>query len=378
MGQKGEVLEVIEETNKIQILTVRICNTCQDIKVVHYKFHGRVCKQGSIVQVNTSAIDLGLGTGGYGFVISIYDEIEERIEKTDYPGHIMKLRYTPHQCPVLAVESPESKYHFHFQETFSLQGKKIFIGELHSMLPVLASLLYQRNPNTTLAYIMDDQASLCIAFSEHVRYLNERMNLTTITYGQSIGGDIEVVNIYTALEAAVKVTKADHIIITQGPGVVGTGTQRGFSGMQLAQWIHAIHTCGGEAIVIPRIQFSDKRERHNGLSHHTFEPLAHHTLTSAYLPYPVSKEKNNDAYIAGSRDQWLYTQFKALEKNHNVIPITLSLFQKELEQALLWYGRPIKTMGRGYEQEPYFFYAIGAAYYLYKSIRYDTINRYEE
>lgn len=373
MGQKGEVIGIIEETNKIQILTVRLRNSGQEIKAAHYKFHGEFCRQGSVVQVNTSAIDLGLGTGGFGFVISIYDEPEDRIEKADYPGHIMKLRYTPHQSPVLAIESPESNYHSRFQEPFSLQGKKIFIGELHSMLPVLACLLHQMNPDHTLAYIMDDQATLCIAISEHVRYLNGKIKLATITYGQSLGGDIEAVNIYTALEAAVKVVKAEHILITQGPGVVGTGTQRGFSGMQLALWIQAIHTCGGEAVVIPRIQFSDARERHHGLSHHTFEPLAHHTLTSAYLPYPVSEEQDN-AYIEGSRDHWLYNQFRALETLHNVTPVTLSLFQKELEQALLWYGKPIKTMGRDYEQEPYFFYAIGAAYHLYKSIGYDTIS----
>lgn len=366
MGLLGEVLEVIEETKKIQILSVRLRYTRQDIKAIYYKFCLKSCQKGSIVQVNTSALDLGLGTGGFGFVMSIYDEQEHQTENIVYPGHIMKLRYTPHQSPVLAIESPESEHHSLFQEPFSLQGKKIFIGELHSMLPVLASLLHKKNPDHTLVYIMDDQASLCIAFSEHVRYLHEKTNLVTITYGQSIGGDIETVNLYTALEAAIKVVRADHILITQGPGVVGTGTQRGFSGMQLAQWTQAIHTCGGESIVIPRIQFADNRERHHGLSQHTYEPLAHHSLSPTHLPYPVLEEGN--ITIDGSIDQLLYTQCRRLERLHKVVPVTLSTFQEEIEQALLWYGKPITTMGRNYDQEPYFFYAIGAAYHLYNVI----------
>ncbi|WP_025026166.1 DUF3866 family protein [Caldalkalibacillus mannanilyticus] len=320
--------------------------------------------------MNTSALDLRLGTGGYAFVTSIHAEPcstdKKSIDTHSYPGHIMKLRYTPIQTPVLSVEAEESEEHWHFQSPFSLEGRNVFVGELHSMLPVLASLLLKGEPNKRLVYIMDDQAAMYLSFSQHVRELKKRINLITITYGQALGGDIEAINVYTALEAAVKVAKADHILITQGPGVIGTGTKRGFSGMQLVHWIHAIHSCQGKAIVIPRIQFADHRERHCGLSHHTFHPLAFHTFTPVSIPFPIQSMETGSPLI--EEDQLLKTQFSRLIHLHHVIPISLHSFQRELEQALAWYEKPIRTMGRNYLEEPYFFYAIGAAYYFYKEL----------
>jgi hypothetical protein len=378
-GYWGEVKRIEKETTTIQFLHVYLFQSAQEIKAIHYVYEKNYCQVGQTVQVNTSAIDLELGTGGFGFVMALMvvnqDQVQAQAlqpERYYYPGHIMKLRYTPHQTPVLAVESPESEYHSLFQSHFSLNGKKVLLSELHSTLPIMASLIHGWNPERKIAYIMDDQAALHIAFSDHVRYLKKKLNLVTITYGQALGGDIETVNLYTALEAAVKVVEADDIIISQGPGVAGTGTQRGFSGMQIVNWVHAIHTCGGESIVIPRIQFGDRRPRHRGLSHHTLEPLRNHTLVSAHLPFPVlrnhAEELSGEALDAEILDSTLQQQFSLLAEKHWVSPVSVQQFHQELEDAFQWYGRPIRTMGRSYVEERCFFYAVGAAYHLYKSI----------
>lgn len=362
LGFWGEVVHIIEDKKNIQFLSVRIASLDKTIEAIYYISFGQRCALGEWVKVNITALQLGLGTGGYGFVLGKADLHDEEMNSEDvtFPGHIIKLRYTPWQTPVLACEAPESSYHPLFKQPFNLEGKYIFLGELHSMLPVLVSLLKKWDAKRKIAYLMDDQAALFSSFSHHLHYLQENFNLAVITYGQSLGGDLEAINVYTALETAHKVVQADDIIITQGPGVVGTRTTRGFSGMQLVHWLHAVHTCGGQGLVIPRIQFTDRRARHNGVSEHTLYPLAEHTLASATLAYPFFKAKSRN------EDKQLSEQLDNLRKKHEVIPIPIESFQEVLVEAIEWYGQPIMSMGKSYTEEPYFFYAIGASFQLYK------------
>lgn len=370
-GSWGEVIEILEEDEQLQYLLVLLDNGRQ-VQAIYYIIGYQKCYPSSIVHVNTSALDLKLGSGGYGFISSIYDATREVPEKEaerekasgSYPGHIMKLRYTPAQRPVLAAEAPESPFHARFKGSFSLRGKYILLGELHSMLPLVMGILHKEGKGKQLVYIMDDQASLSISMSKHVKALQKKTNLKTITYGQAFGGDLETINLYTALEAAMKVLQADYILITQGIGVVGSNTSRGFSGMQQAQWLHVIHSLGGQGVVIPRIHFGDLRSRHYGVSHHTIETLQH-TFVSALLPYP-STDKSEDAL-----QDVLQLQLLPLQSQHQLVSISLKKIKKELEEALEWYDLPIQTMGRNYEQDPYFFYAVAAASYYYRGLNHE-------
>ena len=52
---------------------------------------------GDRVLLNTSALDLGLGTGGYALVIAVPDRLPP---DPDGPGHLVKARYTPMQVCV--------------------------------------------------------------------------------------------------------------------------------------------------------------------------------------------------------------------------------------------------------------------------------------
>lgn len=362
VGIWGKVEKVVQDRKQRQILDVFLHERKQNMLVMHFVYANNRCQVGDQVQVNTSAVDLNLGTGGYGFVKGVISARDHAGPEQDltYLGHIMKIRYTGEQRPVCTLEAQESEHRALFQSPFSLQGKRVVVGELHSMLPVFACLLQQWRPERKLVYIMDDQATLQIAFSDHIAQLQGSINMSTITYGQATGGDVETVNIYTALEAAIKVEQADDILITQGPGVVGTGSIHGFSGMHLAHWIHAIHTCGGESIVIPRIQFADQRTRHQGLSHHTCVPLRDHTLVRTNIPYPVWKDRRM------AMDDKLLRQVQELQAKHKLIPIGIEQIKDELEQALDSYPYALKTMGRTYEDDPYFFYAIAATFDFYR------------
>src|ERR1700722_3247620 len=53
-------------------------------------------RPGDRVLVNTTALDLGLGTGGYALVIAVPDRLPPDPELT---GHLVKARDTPLQAP---------------------------------------------------------------------------------------------------------------------------------------------------------------------------------------------------------------------------------------------------------------------------------------
>src|ERR1700722_15744110 len=62
-------------------------------------------RTGDRVLLNTTALDLGLGTGGYALVVAIPD----RLPPDPRPGgHLVKARYTPLQATVAGAAEPGS------------------------------------------------------------------------------------------------------------------------------------------------------------------------------------------------------------------------------------------------------------------------------
>ncbi|MDQ4125192.1 MAG: DUF3866 family protein, partial [Actinomycetota bacterium] len=68
---------------------------------------GRV-EEGDRVVVNTTGIELGLGTGGRGFLLW---DLDAAPVADPGPGHIVKMRYTPWQTNVLAAEEEASEHY---------------------------------------------------------------------------------------------------------------------------------------------------------------------------------------------------------------------------------------------------------------------------
>ena len=58
-----------------------------------------------------------------------------------------------------------------------------------------------------------------------------------------------------------------------GPGIVGTNTRLGFSGIEVGPMLDAASGLGGVPIACLRVSFADERDRHVGLSHHSATAL---------------------------------------------------------------------------------------------------------
>jgi hypothetical protein len=330
---------------------------------IYYTDEQPLLNKGDRVLLNTTAVSLNLGTGGFHFVHAILPSGNSAhnlapSRRDDNQGHIMKLRYTSLQSAVQAAEEPVSLYHSIFKEKKSLHGLPVLIGELHSMLPAAVCRIRQLEKgldrSCRIVYIMTDGGALPIAFSRHVAELRKLGWLTgTVTYGQAYGGDVEAVNKYTALLAAKYVQEAEIVIVTMGPGSVGTGTRLGFSGMEAGELINAVGALGGTPILIPRISFADSRERHCGISHHTLTVLEDAAQIRARVALPILQEEQH-LWLKRQVDQTAAAQKHDLQWCSS-IPIEV------WEEALAAYPLAISTMGRGLHTDPAYFAGIGAA-----------------
>ncbi|MDQ3955102.1 MAG: DUF3866 family protein [Actinomycetota bacterium] len=228
--------------------------------------------EGDRVVLNTAGIDLGLGTGGVAFVLWNLDGYEA---PPDLAGHIMKMRYTPWQKNVNAVEAPESSHHETLRNTTSLKGVPVVAGSLHSQIAGVAAGIKAENPDTRVGYLMTDGAALPLAWSNLVRELKEADLIdVTATCGHAFGGDIEAVNVFSGLAALAAVGEARVIVAAMGPGVVGTGTTLGHTAIEQGQILDATTALGGNAFACLRISFADDRARHRGVSHHSLTALS--------------------------------------------------------------------------------------------------------
>ncbi|MDI6604215.1 MAG: DUF3866 family protein [Thermoanaerobacteraceae bacterium] len=341
----GIVKKIILKRNDITFVEVELEG--EITKAVNYDHISGEIKVGDKVYINETAKKLNLGTGGYDFIL-----LNTRYHKLDLKGngHIMKLRYTPAQINVLSVEEQDSPYHETFNNFKSLDGIPVIIGELHSMVAPASIVLKHLKTDIKIAYIMTDSASIPISFSNTVYYLKKEGIINeTITIGHAFGGDYEAVNIYTALICAKEIIKADVIIVAMGPGIVGTGTKYGFTGIDQGYYIDAVNKLGGNPILIPRISFSDKRERHMGISHHTITVLEV-CNSNCTLTFPVM-EKNMMEIVNKQ------IQNNPVFKKFNKVFIDASITNDYLKNCRI----KITTMGRDYSLEKEFFNACGAA-----------------
>lgn len=308
-------------------------------KAINYPKLTGSCQKGDQVLLNTTAAELKLGTGGYHYVLAIYGR-ERSLSKY---GHIMKLRYTPVQGRVLSVEEQDSPYHQVIAQAESLHGLKVAVGSLHSMLAPLAWAFKHRCNSKRLVYLMSDGAALPLDFSKIVGLLKQRGLLDkTITFGHAFGGDLEAVNIYSALLAARHVLKADLAVVLMGPGVVGTNTTWGTTAIEQGVYLNAVSQLGGQGIAIPRLSEKDPRPRHVGLSHHTQTVLRKVIQSEVDLPLPLYFQKLPQAM----------EQLKGL--THRI-----SWEDTEADFAKLsTSGLPLSTMGRGLRDDPLFFHGV--------------------
>ena len=302
------------------------------------------------VLLNVTAVKKSLGTGGFHFVMANLSAPTEEDEPNE-SGHIVKLRYTPCQHTVLSVEEEESPFRQYVENFNSLNGLPVVIGQLHSQIaPALAAI--KRSKRTTrTAYIMTDSAALSIGFSKLVLQLKQNGLIDeTITVGQSFGGGIEAVNIYTGLIAAKEVIGADVAVVCPGPGNTGTGTRFGFSSIEQGEIVNAVSVLGGRPVAIARVSFADARTRHHGISHHTITTLETVALCRCAVILPMIDQTR----LLILQEQLART---AIPEKHKIKILDGSPGISEIMER----GIVVSTMNRSYEQDKEFFLSASAA-----------------
>src|SRR5690606_24420708 len=141
-------------------------------------------------------------------------------------------------------------------------------------------------PGTRIGYVMTDGGALPLALSDTVADLTDRGMLAgTVTAGHAFGGDHEALNVPSALVVAHRVVGAEVVVVAMGPGVAGTGSRLGFSGLEVAPALDAASWLGAGAVACVRASSGDARDRHRGMSHHTVTVLEA-TRSSVDVPLP--------------------------------------------------------------------------------------------
>ena len=285
---------------------------------------------GDRVVVNTTAVGLGLGTGGWHVV---HWNLTTGPWSTPGPGHLMKLRYTSLQVDTGAAEE------HHPDLPTDLGGVPVVVAGLHSHLPVLAVALAAARPGIRVAYVMTDGGALPLALSDTVADLTDRGLLVgTVTAGHAFGGDHECLNVPSALTVARHLLHADAIVVAMGPGVAGTGSRLGYTGLEVAPALDAVAWLGGRPVACVRASSGDARARHQGISHHTLTALE---AVRSVVHVPVPPGTHVPGHLA--RHRWVEVDAGPIHDH------------------LARHGLEVRTMGRGIGDDRAFFDTAASA-----------------
>lgn len=363
---------------------------------------------GQRVILNTTAVSLDLGTGGSHFVCWAEPPPEGPagrggIPLPPYPGspgrsgpgggrspflpsqapepldrrrgHIMKLRYTPLQRRVLALEELDprageggsvgasggtggGREARGGQTRRDLGGMPVVVAGLHSQVaPAAAGIRSVLGPDAVILYVMTDGGSLPAGFSRTIRILTGLGIINgTVTAGHAYGGDYEAVTPLSALETGRRRLGVHAAIVAPGPGGAGTGSPFGFSALEQAGLADGVGGAGGRTISCLRVSFADPRPRHYGVSHHSITALKM-TARPAFLALPRDvPESRRDLLWEKIRCAGLHNRHFPVEtRGAGAFELLTSRLGMEGAQGLL------TTMGRTASEDPAFFTAAAAA-----------------
>ena len=324
----GTVTEIISERRGLQRVLV------DDEKAyVLTQLTGDVAV-GDRVVMNTTAVELGLGTGGWHVV---HWNLSRTELQQPGPGHIMKLRYTSLQTDTGADES--------IADDDDLEGLPVVACGLHSQVPCVVAALRHARPNVRIAYVMTDGAALPLVMSDLVERMRPLLS-TTITAGHAFGGDHEAVNVPSALLTAKR--HADVAVVGMGPGVVGTATKLGFSALEVGGILGATALLGGRPVAAVRFSLADPRLRHQGVSHHTTTALTLGTAARATIGVPRGE---HEARVRADLDA------AGIADRHRLLAVDDPGIPGLLDDL----GLRVTSMGRGPDEDPAFYAVAGAA-----------------
>jgi hypothetical protein len=326
--RRARVLAVSADLAEIELLEGPLSG--KRVPGVFYRDLGDPPVEGDEVSANTVGLEMKLGTGGVAVILP-------RAAAEVVPAnanHFVKLPYTPLQFPALAAPQAEA-----------LDGVPIVVLPLHSHLAPSCCAAGALRPGCSVAFVWQEGGALPVALSSAVQELKGKGLLrTVVSCGNCFGGDLEAVNVYSGLLAAAEV--ADLVLVGIGPGILGTGSQKGHGGMAAAIAANAAISLGGEPVLAPRISAADPRGRHRGLSHHSRAALAA-ILGGCRVAFPLGDTA------------WVFDR----EIPDPEIPMRHSCVQVPYGAGGLdaRFGVTFESMGRLYEEDPVFFDAAAAA-----------------
>jgi hypothetical protein len=301
---------------------------------------------GDRVLLNTTAVSMDLGTGGYAMVVALPERLPA--DPPPGPGHLVKARYTPLQTTVLGVDEQDAPSHEALRNADDLEGMPVVVADLHSAVPAVVAGVRAGAPEARAVYVMTDGGALPLWFSRSVAGLRDAGWLANVvTVGQAFGGDAEAVTLHSGLLAARHLFSADVVVVAQGPGNLGTGTRWGFSGVACGEAVNATTILGGRCVASLRISEADPRERHQGVSHHSLTAYGKAALTSAEVVVPE---------LDGDFGEKVRTQLVGLSRHH-LVTVPVDGLLEELRKSPV----PLSTMGRGLDDDPVYFLAAAAA-----------------
>ena len=276
---------------------------------------------GDDVLVNVQAVELGLGSGGFDV---LYANLTRGLGLEGEPdAHVMKLPYTPLQYAVRHAEENGGALQ-------SLSGLPIVCCSLHSQVAPAAAGLGE---GMRVAYVQVPGGALPVSFSDTVRALRERgLVEATVAVGACIEGDVACVSTASAFVWAAE-RKFDAVLCSIGPGIVGTASPWGHGGLSVAEAVLTSRSLGGSPVLAVRYSEGDPRERHHGLSHHTQAVLAVAGDVEVGWPNGLSLPDGLGGVTAVDVSGW--------------------------EEACA--SLPLAHMGRGPDDDPWFFAAAYAA-----------------
>jgi hypothetical protein len=321
--------EVLSERRGLQRLRVEMPDGSEARAYALTELTGAVSPGDELI-CNTTAVDRGLGTGGWHFV---HWNLARRELALSGPEHIMKLRYTSLQADVgtSELEHPDAA-------DAPLDGVPVVACSVHSQVAMVALGFSWAAPDARLAYVMTDGAALPLALSDLVAELVGRGLLVgTVTTGHAFGGDLESVSLPSALGLARHVLSADAIVVCMGPGVVGTGTELGTTAVETASTLDVVERRGGVPVLCVRASDGDPRPRHRGISHHVRSILG--------LTHVVPRIAAHPPAVLGLEG--------VLPMELDDLPDPAALLESS--------GLKVTTMGRHHHEDPLFFSAATAA-----------------
>ncbi len=276
---------------------------------------------GDVVIVNAQAAELELGSGGFDVLYANLTRGLRLAPAED--AHVIALPYTPGQLAARFAEEGSA------QRVERLAGLPVVCTGLHSQLaPVCAALAGRR-----VVYVQLGGGALPLTLSDTLRALREkRLVEKTIAVSPCLDGDVQCVTVAAALtEAAAR--GAETVVCGIGPGIVGTGSRFGHGGLAVAEAANVASALDGRPIVAPRVSFAEARDRHRGLSHHTRSALEL-CLGEVSVAWPLGLAPPDEI---------------------DVVEVDVSGWETACASL------PLSHMGRGAEDDPWFFAAAFAA-----------------